>query len=68
MARMAMNKSNKTLMLEIRTILHVLQGLVAGKGSLNEDMPMREMSYFLNMVRDRVDLLSHKLQNSGQLH
>jgi len=63
-----MNKSNEVLVLEIKTILHVVQGLTADKEDWTEDMPREEISYFLHMARDRLDVLSYKLQYLEQLH
>ncbi|MFW2373455.1 MAG: hypothetical protein ACN4GM_10080 [Gammaproteobacteria bacterium] len=54
-------KSSKMLVLEVRTILDVLIGLLGGEGDVIEDLSKQELIHFLNMARSRLDTLSSKL-------
>jgi len=63
-----MTKSNRTLALEVRTILDVIVGLAGSKGDVIEDLSKEELIHFLNMARSRLDTLSYKLDQLNHPH
>lgn len=63
-----MTKSNRTLALEIRTILDMIVGLAGSKGGVIEDLSKDELIHYLNMARSRLDTLSCKLEQQNRSH
>jgi hypothetical protein len=62
-----MDKSNKTLVLETRFILHILLGLAISEDDDFDDLAKEEIVHFLSMAKARVDKLCLELASSGQL-
>ena len=63
-----LTKSNRTLALEVRTILEVILGLAGSKEDVIEDMSKEELIHFLNMARVRLDTLSQNLEQQSLSH
>jgi len=59
--QIGITKSSRMLVLEVRTILDVIIGLVGDEGDIIEELSKQELIHFLNIARSRLDTLSHQL-------